>query len=372
VRVELTETQRQLRDTIRAFAAERLRPTAAATDRDGRVPRELVAELGRLGVMGCVVPERYGGAGFDHVAYALAIEELAAACASTAAIVTAHASLATWPILAFGSDAQRARYLPKLASGEWLGCFASSVEGGLVARRDRDDWVLDGRARFVANASEAHVAVAVAAVDPDGVSAFVVETASPGWRVESVAERTGLRGAAPGDVALEAVRVPRANRLGDEAGGAAIAGRTLDAARIATAATAVGIARACLEDSLVYARQRRAFGQPLAEFQGLQWRLADMAAAVEAGRLLTLRAASLFDRGLPYSGEASMAKLYAAESAMALATQAVQMHGGYGYTREFAVERYFRDATVIASAAGTPEALRLAVADHLLGETARA
>src|SRR6266481_3316640 len=270
--------------------------------------------------MGCFVPERYGGAGFDYVAYALAVEELSAACAATGVIFSAHASLATWPILALGTEAQRQRYLPQLARGEWLGCFAlsepsSGSDAGSIrttARRTGEHYVLNGTKNFITNAPDAQLAIVLASLNPSrgnrSLAAFIVETAWPGWEV---------------------VRV---------------------------------------EDSLAYARERRAFGRALAEFQAAQFRLADMATAVEAARLLTLHAASLKDSGLPYTKEAAMAKLFAAETAMTLATQAVQMHGGYGYTREFAVERYFRDAKITEIYEGTSEIQRLVIAGELIRE----
>jgi len=362
VRVELTETQRQLRDLVRAFAQERVRPAAADTDRRERFPRELIGELGRLGVMGCFVPERYGGAGFDHVAYALAVEELSAACAATGVIFSAHASLATWPILALGTEAQRERYLPRLARGEWLGCFAlSEPSSGSDA----------GSIRTTARRAGDH-AIVFASLDlglgNEGLAAFIVETAWPGWEVVRVEEKMGIRGAHSAQLAFTDLRVPRENLLGAESGGFKVAMKTLDGGRIGIAAQAVGIARASFEDSLAYARERRAFGRALAEFQAAQFRLADMATAVEAARLLTLRAAFLKDRGLPYTKEAAMAKLFAAETAMTLATQAVQMHGGYGYTREFAVERYFRDAKITEIYEGTSEIQRLVIAGQLLRE----
>jgi alkylation response protein AidB-like acyl-CoA dehydrogenase len=380
VHVALTEMQRQLRDMVRAFAAERVRPAAAETDRAERFPREIIAELGRLGVLGCFVPERYGGAGFDYVAYALAMEELSAACASTGTIFTAHASLATWPILALGSEAQRERYLPRLARGEWLGCFALSEPGAgsdagsirTTARRDGDHYVLNGSKNFITNAPDAQLAVVFASFDPSrgnkGLAAFLVETAWPGWEVVRIEEKMGIRGAHSAQLAFTELRVPRENLLGGEDEGFKIAMKTLDGGRIGVAAQAVGIARAALEDSLAYVGERRAFGQRLADFQGLQWRLADMATAVEAARLLTLHAAFLKDRGLPYTQEAAMAKVYAAETAMACATQGVQLHGGYGYTREFAVERYFRDAKITEIYEGTSEIQRLVIASQLLRE----
>ena len=378
--VDLTDEQRQLRETVRAFARDRVKPAAADTDRHERFPRELIAELGELGVMGCFVPERYGGAGFDYVAYALAVEEVSAACASTGVIFSAHASLATWPILALGSEPQRERYLPHMARGEWLGCFAlsepsSGSDAGSIrttAKRDGDHYVLNGTKNFITNAPDARVAIVFASLDPSrgnrALAAFIVDTTSPGWEVIRVEEKMGIRGAHSAQLAFTDLRVPRANLLGEETGGFKVAMKTLDGGRIGIAAQAVGIARASMEDSLGYARERRIFGQALAEFQTAQFRLADMATAVEAARLLTLRAASLKDRGLPYTKEAAMAKLYAAETAMTLATQAVQMHGGYGYTREFAVERYFRDAKITEIYEGTSEIQRLVIANQLLRE----
>ena len=378
--VELTDTQRQLRETVRTFAQTRVRPAAAETDRRERFPREIVRALGELGVMGCFVPERWGGAGFDYVAYALAVEELSAACASTGVIFSAHASLATWPILALGTDAQRDRYLPRLARGEWLGCFAlsepsSGSDAGSIrttARRDGDGWVLNGSKNFITNAPDAQLAIVFASLDltrgNKSLAAFIVETDWPGWEVVRVEEKMGIRGAHSAQLAFTDLRVPRENLLGGEDGGFKVAMKTLDGGRIGIAAQAVGIARACLDDTLAYVRERRAFGRAVADFQAVQFRLADMTAAVEAARLLTLRAASLKDRGLPYTKEASMAKLHAAETAMTLATQAVQLHGGYGYTREFAVERYFRDAKITEIYEGTSEIQRLVIASQLLRE----
>jgi butyryl-CoA dehydrogenase len=378
--VALTEAQRELRDTVRAFARERIKPAAAETDRLARFPKEIVAELGQLGVLGCFVPERYGGAGFDHVAYALAVEEISAACAATGTILCAHASLATWPILALGNEAQRERYLARLARGEWLGCFALSEpaagsDAGLIrtrARREGDHYVLNGVKNFITNAADAQLAVVFASLDlargNKGLGVFLVETSWPGWEVMRIEDKMGIRGAHSAQLAFTDVSVPAENLLGEEFGGFKVAMKTLDGGRIGIAAQAVGIARACLEDALAYGRERKAFGQPLVDFQGNQWRLADMASAVEAARLLTLRAAFLKDRGLSYTKEAAIAKVFAAETAMTLATQAVQMHGGYGYTREFAVERYFRDAKITEIYEGTSEIQRVVIAAQLLRE----
>ena len=380
MQIALTDTQRQLRDTVRAFATSRVKPVAAETDRLGRFPRELVAELGQLGIMGCFVPESYGGAGSDYVGYALAVEELSAACAATGVIFSAHASLATWPILGLGTEEQRRRYLPRLASGEWLGCFALSEPSSgsdaasirTTARRDSDSYVLNGTKNFITNGPDASLAIVFATLDStrgnQGLAAFIVETGSPGWEVVRVEEKMGIRGAHSAQLAFTDLRVPKENLLGREYEGFKVAMKTLDGGRIGIAAQAIGIARAALQDSLAYVQERRAFGQAIVEFQGTQWRLADMATAVEAARLLTLRAAFLKDRGLPYTKEAAMAKLFAAETAMSLAIQGVQLHGGYGYTREFAVERYFRDAKITEIYEGTSEIQRLVIASQLLRE----
>jgi len=382
VHVELTDTQRQLRDAVRAFADARIKPVAAEHDRTGRFPREILSGLGELGALGVFVPEAYGGAGFDHVSYALAVEEVSAACGATGACYSAHASLVCWPILAVGTEEQRRRYLPKLAHGEWLGSFALSEPGvgsdaaGLstTARRAGDGWVLNGAKNFITNGSHAGLAIVFATVDAargnKGIGAFLVETTTPGWEVLRIEEKMGLHAAHTAQLAFTDLFVPHENLLGGPGDGFKLAMKTLDGGRIGIAAQAVGIARAALEASVAYAQQRRAFGQALADFQGTQWKLADMATAVASARLLTLRAATLKDQGRPYTKEASMAKLFASETAMNVATQAVQIHGGYGYTREFPVERHFRDAKATEIYEGSSEIQRLIIAEQLLRETA--
>jgi butyryl-CoA dehydrogenase len=330
--------------------------------------------------MGCFVPTRYGGAGFDYVSYAVAIEELSVACASTGVIVSAHSSLALWPILEIGTEEQRQRYVPAMARGERLGCFALSEPGAgsdagaqrTTARRDGDAYVLNGSKNFITNGPTADIAIVFAVTNPEagnrGTSAFIVETDWPGFEIVRVEEKMGIRGAHSAQIAFSELRVPRENLLGEEGGGFKIAMRILDGGRIGIAAQALGIARAAFEDSVAYVKGRRAFGQVLAEFQGVQWSLADMAAEIEAARLLVYRASFLKDRGLPYSKEAAMAKLFAAEAAMRIAVKAVQLHGGYGYTREFNVERYFRDAKITEIYEGTSEIQRLVIATNLLRE----
>ena len=380
--VELTETQRQLRDTVRAFARERIAPVAADNDRTGRFPLDILTGLGELGALGVFVPEAYGGAGFDHVSYALAVEEVSAACGATGACYSAHASLVCWPILAVGTEEQRRRFLPKLARGEWLGSFALSEPGvgsdaaGLstTARRSGDGWVLNGAKNFITNAPYAGLAIVFATVDPSrgnkGIGAFLVETTTPGWEVLRVEEKMGLHAAHTAQLAFTDMFVPHENLLGGPDEGFKLAMRTLDGGRIGIAAQALGIARAAFEASVAYAQQRRAFGHALADFQATQWKLADMATAIESARLLTLRAATLKDQGRPYTKEASMAKLFASETAMNVATQAVQIHGGYGYTREFPVERHFRDAKATEIYEGSSEIQRLIIAGQMLSEHA--
>jgi len=377
--IELSEYQSNLRDTVRRFARERLEAAAVETDRAHRFPREMIDELAKLGIMGIFIPEQYGGAGFDHVSYALAIEELAVACAATAVIVSAHSSLASWPILGLGSDRQKERFLPAMGSGQRLGCFAlTEPQAGSDASaqktravRDGDEYIINGSKNFITNGSEAEVAIVFAATDSSqghrGIGAFIVETATPGWQVVRVEDKMGIRGAHSAQLSFSDMRVPRANLIGAEGDGFKIAMKTLDGGRIGIAAQAVGIGRAALEASLKYAAERRAFGAPIASNQAIQWKLADMAVEVDAARLMTLRAAALKDAGQPHGKQSAMAKLFAAEAAMKAAIEAVQIHGGYGYTKEFKVERYFRDAKITEIYEGTSEIQRLVIANHVLG-----
>ena len=377
--IELSEHQSNVRDTVRRFARERLEAVAVETDRAHRFPREMIDELAKLGLMGIFIPEQYGGAGFDHVSYALAIEELAVACAATAVIVSAHSSLASWPILGLGNDRQKERFLPAMGSGQRLGCFAlTEPQAGSDASaqktravRDGDDYIINGSKNFITNGSEADIAIVFASTDPSqghrGISAFIVETATPGWQVVRVEDKMGIRGAHSAQLSFSDMRVPRANLLLSEGEGFKIAMKTLDGGRVGIAAQAVGIGRAALEASLKYAAERRTFGAPIASYQAIQWKLADMAVEVDAARLMTLRAAALKDAGLPHGKQSAMAKLFAAEAAMKAAIEAVQIHGGYGYTKEFKVERYFRDAKITEIYEGTSEIQRLVIANHVLG-----
>src|SRR5579863_2821474 len=376
--LELSEAQRGARDTARRFARERLERVGVEIDRTHQFPAAAVAELGRLGMLGVFIPEQYGGAGLDNVAYALVVEELSVECASTGVIVSAHSSLGSWQILGTGNEDQKNRYLPKMATGEALGCFAltepqaGSDAAGQKTRavRDGDSYVINGTKNFITNAPQAGVAIVFAMTHPEkgnkGISAFAVETGSPGWAVTRVEDKMGIHGAHSAQLSFTDLRVPRDNLLLGEGEGFKVAMKTLDGGRIGIAAQAVGIARASLEASLKYAQQRLTFGKPIASYQAIQWKLADMAVEVDAARLLTLQAAALKDAGKPCTKQSAMAKLFAAETAMKAATEAVQIHGGYGYTKEFKVERYFHDAKFTEIYEGTSEIQRLVIAGHVL------
>src|SRR5215472_2213051 len=376
--LEFNEAQHGARDIARRFAREKLDRIGVEVDRTHQFPRDAIAELGRLGMLGVFIPEKYGGAGLDNVAYALVVEELSVECAATGVIVSAHSSLGSWPILGMGDESQRQHYLPKMARGEWLGCFAltepqaGSDAAGQKTRavRDGDTYVINGTKNFITNSPQSKVAIIFAMTQPErghqGISAFAVETDSPGWQVVRIEDKMGIHGAHSAQLSFTDLRVPRTNLLMGEGDGFKVAMKTLDGGRIGIAAQAVGIGRASLEASLQYAQQRQTFGQPIAQYQAIQWKLADMAVEIDAARLLTLRAAARKDAGQPCTKESAMAKLFAAEAAMKAATEAVQIHGGYGYTREFKVERYFRDAKITEIYEGTSEIQRLVIAGQVL------
>ncbi len=374
----LTEEHRLVQQTAREFATREILPVASQLDAEHRFPTEIVRGLGELGLMGVTVPEEYGGAGMDHVAYVLAMEEVARACASTAAIMSVNNSLVCDPIVRYGTEEQKRRYLPVLASGRELGCYcltepqAGSDAASLqtTARLDGDRWVLNGTKVFVTNAREAWVFIVYARTEEvpgaRGISAFLVERDYPGITVGKVERKMGLLASSTCEVLLEDCRVPRENLLGARGEGFKVALSTLDGGRIGIAAQAVGIARAALEESVAYAKERRQFGRPIAEFQAIQWKIADMATRIEAARLLALRAAWLRDQGKRCTVEASMAKLFASETAMFAAHQGVQIFGGYGYIKDYPVERYFRDAKITEIYEGTSEIQRMVIARNLL------
>ena len=378
--LELTDNQSRVRDMVRRFAREKLDRAGVETDRTHQFPAAIVKELSELGIMGIFVPETYGGAGMDHVCYALAIEEISVQCAATGVIVSAHSSLGMWPILGLGTEEQKRRFLPAMAAGKQIGCFAltepqaGSDAAGQKTRavRDGDSYVINGTKNFITNGPQAGVAIVFAMTDMTaghhGISAFIVDTANPGWQVVRNEDKMGIHGAHSAQLSFSDMRVPKDCLLTQEGQGFKVAMKTLDGGRIGIAAQAVGIGRAALEESLKYAGERRAFGAPIASYQAIQWKLADMAVEVDAARMLTLQAAALKDAGQVHTKQSAMAKLFAAEAAMKAATEAVQIHGGYGYTKEFKVERFFRDAKITEIYEGTSEIQRLVIAGQVLAE----
>ncbi len=377
---DLTEEQKMIQSVAAEFAENEIRPVAAELDRKEEFPAELVQSMAELGFMGIFVPEQYGGSGMDVVSYALALEEICKACASTGTIMSVNNSLVCDPILSYGTAEQKEKYLPPLARGESLGCFALSEPGagsdaaGISTRavRDGDHYIITGTKNWITNGPEADIVILFATTDPKlkhkGITAFIVEKETPGVTVGKVEEKLGIRASSTSQLIFDECAVPVANRLGDEGEGFKIAMRTLDGGRIGIAAQAVGIAQAALDASAAYAQQREAFSQPIARFQAIQFMLADMATRIEASRLLVLQAAKMKDKKLRHTKQSAMAKLFASETAMWVTTKAIQIHGGYGYTTEYPVERYFRDAKITEIYEGTSEIQRLVIANQLLRE----
>jgi len=375
----LSEVQSQIRDTVRAFAQERLLPNAARWDREHHFPRAELSALGGLGVLGVVVPERWGGAGLDYVSLALALEEIAAGDGSISTIISVQNSVVCGPINAFGTDAQKQRFLVPLARGEELGCFClsephvGSDAGAIVTRAERDGgfFVLNGVKQFITTGKNADVAVVFAVTDKaagkKGISAFLVETSTPGYVVARVEEKLGQRASDTAQIVFENCRVPAANLLGREGEGYRIALANLEMGRIGIAAQAVGMARAAFDAALAYARERTSFGKLLVDHQAINFKLADMATQIEAARQLVWHAAALRDAGQPCLKEASMAKLFASEMAESVCSDAIQVHGGYGYVTDFPVERIYRDVRVCQIYEGTSEIQRLVIGRALVG-----
>ena len=375
----LNEEQQLVRDTMRAFAQERLAPNAARWDRESHFPREELAELGALGALGMVVPEEWGGAGADYVSLAVTMEEIAAGDGATSTILSVQNSVVCGPLSAFGTDAQKERYLKPLARGEWLGCFCltgphvGSDAGAIATRAERrgDRFVLNGVKQFITSGKNADVAIVFAVTDKaagkKGISAFVVETKAKGYVVARVEEKLGQHASDTAQIVFEDCEVPVANLLGPEGGGYRIALANLEGGRIGIAAQAVGMAQAALDAALAYARERMSFGRPIVEHQAVNFRLADMAVQIEAARQLVWHAAALRDAGRPCLKEASMAKLFATEMAERVCSDAIQVHGGYGYVADFPVERIYRDVRVCQIYEGTSDIQRLVIGRALAG-----
>jgi butyryl-CoA dehydrogenase len=375
---DLTDEQQLIRDAVREFADTEVAPIAAELDRDHRFPHELLPKMAELNLMGMPYPEKVGGAGADYVSYIIAIEEISRACASTGIILSAHSSLATWPIYKFGTQAQKDRYLPDMASGRRLGAFAltepgagtDAAAGTTTATLHTDGYALNGSKIFITNAPYAEVYIVFAKTDPQrgarGMSAFIVERDTPGFSVGEAEHKLGIRGSSTPPLYFADCRIPRDALLGEEGEGFKIAMQTLDGGRIGVSAQALGIAQAALDAAVAYAKERVQFGKPLAALQAIQWMIADMATQVDAARLLVYRAARCIDHGRPYSTEGAMAKLFASETATRVADRAIQIHGGYGYTESYPVERNYRDAKITELYEGTSEVQRMVISRSYL------
>ena len=376
---ELTEEQKMIRAMVRDFARSEILPRAAERDRNKEFPAEILKQMGELGLMGMNVPQEYNGAGVDTISYSLALQEVAYACASTAVIMSVHNSVACGPIFLFGSDYLKEGYLKSLAAGEIIGSFALTEPGAgsdpasqrAKATKDGASYVINGTKTFITTGKNSQVTVVTAYTQKEkkhkGISAFVVEKGTPGFHVGKEEEKMGLRASDTVELIFEDCRVPEENLLGEEGDGFLIAMASLDGGRIGIASQSVGLAQACLDAAVSYAKERIQFGRPIAQFQGIRWMIADMATQIEAARQLTFHAAAMRDRGENFSGAASMAKVFASEMANKVAYQALQIHGGYGYIQEFPVERYYRDARVFTLYEGTSEIQRKVIANHVLG-----
>lgn len=376
----LNEQQRMIRDSVREFARERLAPNAAAWDREHHFPAEAIREMGEMGLMGIFVPEQWGGAGLDYVSLALAIEEIAAGDGACSTIVSVQNSVVCGPLLSFGSDAQKERFLKPLASGEHLGCFCltephvGSDAGAIRTRavRDGDHYVLNGAKQFITSGQNGQTAVVFAVTDPEagkkGISAFIVPTDTPGYEVVRIEDKLGQRCSDTAQIAFTDCRVAVENRIGEEGDGYRIALANLEGGRIGIASQCVGMARAAYEAALDYARERESFGRPIIQHQAVGFRLADMATEIEAARQLVLHAASLRDAGEPCLKEACMAKLFASEMAERVCSAAIQVHGGYGYVTDYPVERIYRDVRVCQIYEGTSDIQRLVIGRQIAND----
>lgn len=376
----LNDEQRAIRDMTRRFAQERVAPLAHATDETGTFPADNFKRMAELGLLGLPVPEEYGGVGADTISYALAVEELSAACGSTGLSYAAHTSLACMPLLWYGDEGQKQKYLIHLAQGKGLGAFgltepqSGSDAAGLrtTAVRDGDSWVLNGQKMWITSGSIADVVIVAAVTDPErgahGISNFIVEKGTPGFLPGKDEPKMGLKGSITSQLFFADCRIPAENLLGEVNGGFVQFMKTLDGGRISIAACALGLGRAAYEAALAYAKERRAFGRAIADFQAIQFKLADSATELDAARLLIYQAATRKDAGLPFSKEAAMAKLFASEASERACFQAVQIHGGAGYSREYPVERIYRDNRLMSIGEGTSEILRQVIARRVLKE----
>ena len=373
-----TEEERMMLQMVRSFAEKEVKPLAKETDKEHKFPQETVRKLADLGLMGVSIPVEYEGSGMSNICYAIAIEEISLHCAATGVIMSVNNSLACEPVKIFGTEEQKKKYLADMASGRKLGCLgltepnAGSDAANLAttAVLDGDEWVINGRKIFITNGNEADYCILIAQTDKSlghrGICAFIVDLDNPGFSVGTLEDKLGIRGSSTAELVFEDCRIPKENLLGEMGKGFRVALTTLDGGRIGIASQALGIARGAIEDATAYAKERIQFGRPIAKLQAIQWMLADLTTQYEAARLLTHRAAWLKDQDESYSKEAAMAKLMAAETAMKAATQGIQILGGYGYTTDYPLERYFRDAKITEIYEGTSEVMRLVIATNVL------
>ena len=374
----LTKQENLFLQMVREFAENEVKPLAAEIDEQERFPMETVEKMRKIGLLGIPIPEQYGGQGGTTQMYSMAVEELSRVCATTGVVVSAHTSLCAEPILRFGTEEQKMKYLPTLASGEWIGAFGlTEPNAGTDAAMQQttavdagDKWILNGNKIFITNASYANVYVVFAMTDKSlgtkGISAFIVERDFKGFSIGKKEKKLGIRGSATCELIFENCEVPKENLLGKEGKGFKIAMMTLDGGRLGIASQALGIAQGAMDETVKYVKERKQFGKAIGQFQNTQFQLADMETKINAARLLVRSAAARIDAGLPHSKDASMAKLFAAETAMEMTTKAIQFHGGYGYTREYPVERMFRDAKITEIYEGTSEVQRMVIAANLL------
>lgn len=373
----INKTEELFLQMIREFAEKEVKPLAAQVDEEEMFPMETVKKMAKLGILGIPVPKEYGGAGGTNIMYGMAVEELSRVCATTGVIVSAHTSLCVAPIMENGTPEQKAKYLPKLASGEWLGAFALTEPGAgtdaagqqTTAVLDGDEWVLNGSKIFITNGSYANVFIIIAMTDKSlgtkGISAFIVEKDTPGFSIGKKEKKMGIRGSATTELIFQDCRIPKENLLGPLGKGFGIAMKTLDGGRIGIAAQALGIAQGAIDETVKYTKERKQFGRSISQFQNTQFQMADLETKTQAARLLVRSAHYKKDHGINYSVDAAMAKLFCAETAMEVTTKAVQFFGGYGYTREYPVERMMRDAKITEIYEGTSEVQRMVISGKL-------
>ena len=372
-----SKTEQLFLQMVRSFAENEVKPLAAEIDEQERFPIETVEKMGKLGMMGIPVPKQYGGAGGTVQMYIMAVEELSRVCATTGVVLSAHTSLCIAPIMEHGTEEQKMKYLPKLASGEWIGAFgltepnAGTDAAGqqTTAVLEGDEWVLNGSKIFITNGSYANVFIIIAMTDKSlgtkGISAFIVEKTDPGFSIGKKEKKMGIRGSATTELIFEDCRIPKDRQLGQLGKGFGLAMKTLDGGRIGIACQALGIAQGAMDETVKYTKERKQFGRSISQFQNTQFQMADLETKVQAARLLCRSAHYKTDHGMPYSADAAMAKLFSAETAMEVTTKAVQFHGGYGYTREYPVERMMRDAKITEIYEGTSEVQRMVIAGKL-------